>query len=99
MNPPEPPKLKIPPAMRLPLARLHDARMRLVEGVNRFTPGRTTPDVTAALEHLQAELQLLADAAGTAPPSADVFAAIEASAEALQALSKAYAVKLGKVAA
>jgi hypothetical protein len=95
----ETPKLKAPPAMKAPMERLRQARLRLVEGVNRWAPGRTTPEVTAALGHLEAELQLLADAAGAAPTSPDIFAAIEAAAEAMQELGKAYAVKLGKVAA
>jgi hypothetical protein len=90
VKPPEQVKLKIPAAMREPLARLRAARLRLVEGVNRWHPNRTTPEVTAALGFLDAELQQLADAAATAPPSADLGEAITAAAEALQALATAY---------
>ncbi len=90
---------KLPPAMKAPLAALRGVRLQLVDGVNRFAPGRTTPDVTAALDGVERELTLLADAAAHAPPSDQLAEALTHAAEAAQALAAAYRAMQRKVAA
>lgn len=90
---------KLPPAMKAPLAALRGVRLQLVDGVNRFAPTRTTPDVTAALDGIERELTLLADAAAHAPPSDQLAEALAQTAQAAQALAAAYAAKQRKGAA
>ncbi len=90
---------KLPPAMKAPLAAVRTVRLQLVDGVNRFAPTRTTPDVTAALDGVERELTLLADAAAHAPPSDQLAEALAHAAQAAQALAAAYRGKMSKAAA